>query len=179
MRSLAATLGVFLALPSFAQTLRTPNWRHVGNSAVELGLADLATGQVDRVWYIQDVPSLRIRTGSGRLFETGDFSTWKALDAATSVPPASQDSARTLPEDGAQVRVSSRDPLRMYAFNKYVHRSEDGGRHWENTTGYKGTSLIGDGLRDLAVSPGNADEITVAGGAGVFGPSMAGDPGTA
>jgi uncharacterized protein (TIGR03437 family) len=73
-----------------------------------------------------------------------------------------------LPEDGAQVRITDRDPLRFYAFGRFAYRSDDGGRHWENLTGYKGASIIGDGLRDLAVSPANPDEITVVGGAGVF-----------
>ncbi len=156
-------LGASLA---FAQT--RPSWRPVGTSAVELGLADLATGPVERVWYSNDGNTLRIRTGLKRFFETSDFDTWQALSAETLVPPAPQDTARVLPEDGAQVRISSRDALRVYAFGRFAYRSDDGGRHWENITGYKGSSLIGDGLRDLAVSPINADQLTVAGGAGVF-----------
>lgn len=164
---LAAVLAI---LPVMAQSSppRTPNWRHVGNAAVELGLADLATGQVDRVWYAQNGAALRIRAVSGRLFESADFSSWRPLAADTAVPPIPQDSARTLPEAGAEIRVSPRDSLRVYAFGKFVHRSEDGGRHWENTTSYKGVSIVGDNLRDLAVSPASADELTVVGGAGVF-----------
>ena len=81
MSRFATVLGpiVLLALsaPVFGQ-LR-PDWRHVGNSAVELGLADLATGPVDRVWYSANGTSLRIRTGLGRNFETADFDTWQAL----------------------------------------------------------------------------------------------------
>jgi uncharacterized protein (TIGR03437 family) len=144
-----------------------PEWRRVGNAAVELGLAGLATGPVVRVWYAEDGDSLRILTGLGRTFQTADFDTWQALDGP--IPSVPQDSsARTLPEEGAQVRLATRDALRVYAFGRFVYRSEDGGRHWENLTGRKGTSLIGDGLRDLAVSPLNADEIAVADGAGIF-----------
>jgi uncharacterized protein (TIGR03437 family) len=111
---------------------------------------------------------LRIRTGLGRNFETVDFDAWRPLAEEIAIPAAPQDSARVLPEDGAQVRVAPRDALRVYAFGRFVYRSDDGGRHWENITGYKGVSIVGDGLRDLAVAPGNPDEITVAGGAGVF-----------
>jgi uncharacterized protein (TIGR03437 family) len=56
----------------------------------------------------------------------------------------------------------------MYAFGRFVYRSEDAGRHWENVSGYKGLSLIGNGLKDLAVAPRRPDELTVAGDAGVF-----------
>ena len=157
---------VAFSLPLLAQVRQ--DWRHVGNSAVELGLADLATGPVDRAWYSANVTGLQIRTNSGRNFETVDFDTWQALPADALVPPVARGSAPVLPEDGAQVRISARDALRVYSFGRFVHRSDDGGKHWENTTGYKGSSIIGDGLRDLAISPANPDEITVVGGAGVF-----------
>lgn len=161
-----ATFGLALATPAEAQTGRASDWRHVGNTAVELGLAGLASGPVERVWYAQN--SLRIRTGIGKLFETDDFSAWRPLDGSALIPPVPQDSARTLPEDGARVRIAARDPLRMYAFGRFVHRSDDGGRHWENVTGYKGISIIGDSLKDLAVAPQSPDEVAVAGGAGIF-----------
>ncbi len=156
-------LGAALA---FAQP-RT-DWRPIGNSAVELGLADLATGPVERVWYPGNGASLRIRTALKRNFETFDFDTWQPLPADSPVPPVSQDTARVLPEDGAQVRIVDRDPLKVYAFGRFAYRSDDGGRHWENLTGYKGASIVGEGLRDLAVSPANPDDITIAGGAGAF-----------
>lgn len=164
----AAALLAALAAPVWAQSGRVPEWRHVGNAAVELGLADVATGPVDRVWYVQNGSALRIDTGLDRIFETTDFSSWRTIEANTPVPPAPRDTARTLPEPGARVRNSESDPLRVYAFGQFVYRSKDGGRHWENVTGYKGVSIIGGDLRDLAVSPRNAAEITVAGGAGVF-----------
>jgi uncharacterized protein (TIGR03437 family) len=151
---------------AFAQS--RPDWRPIGNSAVELGLADLATGPVERVWYPGNGASLRIQTGLKRVFETSDFDSWQALPADALVPPVPQATASVLPEDGAQVRPVDRDPLRVYAFGRFAYRSDDGGKHWENLTGYKGASIVGDGLRDLAVSPVNPDEITIAGGAGVF-----------
>ncbi len=48
-----------------------------------------------------------------------------------------------------------------------MYRSEDGGAHWENMTVYRGASLIGS-VVDLAIAPGNNDEIVTAGAAGVF-----------
>jgi len=56
----------------------------------------------------------------------------------------------------------------VYAFGQYVYRSEDAGAHWENATVFRGTSLIGGGVADLAIAPGNSDEVVTAGAAGVF-----------
>jgi uncharacterized protein (TIGR03437 family) len=39
---------------------------------------------------------------------------------------------------------------------------------WQNLTGYHNTPILGAGLRDLAVSPRNPDEITVASATGVW-----------
>jgi hypothetical protein len=45
---LAGLAGLVLAASAAAQA---PDWRRVGNSALDLELAGLATGPVDRVWY--------------------------------------------------------------------------------------------------------------------------------
>jgi uncharacterized protein (TIGR03437 family) len=49
-----------------------------------------------------------------------------------------------------------------------VYRSDNSGKNWENLTAFHGLSIVGDNLRDLAVSPTNEDEIAVAGSAGIF-----------
>jgi uncharacterized protein (TIGR03437 family) len=145
-----------------------PAWRHVGNTSIDRSLAGLATGPVDRVSYTTDGSRLFIRTASGRIFETSDFENWKPVAGDPDLP------ARTLalpvrsPEQGARFRIASQASGRFYAFGKFAYRSEDGGASWENLTGYRAASIVGDGLRDLEVSPTNEDDITVAGNAGVF-----------
>ncbi len=161
----AALVALTLAA-SLAWAQPRVDWRRLGNSSVELGLADLATGPVMRVWYAPDGSSLQILTNLGRTFQTVDFDTWQPVSAP--VPAISEESSRSLPEEGAKVRSAIRDPLRVYAFGRFVYRSDDGGRHWENVSARRGASMIGDGLRDLAVSPSNADELAVGTGAGVF-----------
>ena len=59
-------------------------------------------------------------------------------------------------------------PGLVYAFAKAVYRSEDGGLNWTNQTEYRGYSIIGDGLADLAVSPRDENEIVVAGRYGIW-----------
>jgi uncharacterized protein (TIGR03437 family) len=167
---IALVLALVLAAIGLAQPVPTqapPNWNHIGNSAIQLGLVDVATGPVARVWYSADGAVLRILTLSGKTFETNDFETWLSSSLDTPVPPVPVTQATNSPEGGAQFRVGS-GPSRLYAFGTFVYRSDDAGAHWFNLTLSHARSLIGGPLLDLAVSPGNPDEIVVAGANGVF-----------
>jgi uncharacterized protein (TIGR03437 family) len=135
---------------------------------MDLELAGLATGPVDRVWYSPAGDQLLLRAWSGKLFETNDFDRWTAAPADTAIPPVPEGRSITLPEDGAQVRNPSGSSPRVYAFGQFVYRSDNSGKNWENLTAFHGLSIVGDNLRDLAVSPTNEDEIAVAGSAGIF-----------
>ena len=73
--------------PAAARNEARPDWRHIGNSAVELELASPASGAADRVWFSVDGARLFVRTTSGRVFETLDFEKW-------------QPSTAVAPEDG-------------------------------------------------------------------------------
>src|SRR6266852_5153971 len=165
--------------PLFAQTpgiLQTPSifqtnsdWRHIGNSAIDQSLAGLATGPVERVWYSLDGSRLMIRTGSGRVLETSDFEKWSASAASDPAEPVTRPAiASRLPENAARVRALARTSRLVYAFGKFAYRSEDGGANWENLTAFRAFSILGENLRDLAVSPANDQEIVIAGAAGVF-----------
>jgi uncharacterized protein (TIGR03437 family) len=73
-----------------------------------------------------------------------------------------------MPESGAIIRTPAVQSPRAYALGRYVYRSDDSGAHWENLVAFRDRSIIGEGLRDLAVNPSNEDEIVVAGALGVF-----------
>ena len=166
-------VGLALAAAVSGQSVgQTPDWRRVGNAAMDLQLAGLATGPVDRVWYSPAGDQLFIRSASGKLFESNDFDRWAAAPADTAVPPVPDGRATpnepTLPEKGAQVRNPAGSSPLVYAFGRFAYRSDNGGKNWENLTAFHGPSIVGDNLRDLAVSPSNEDEIVVAGSAGVF-----------
>ena len=153
------------SVPALAQ-LVTPDWRHIGNFVVDQGLAGPASGPVKRAWYGAG-GSIYVQTGLGVLYQTADLETWQA--SAAPVPPAAANIAvANLPEAAAQTRALSTSHSRVYAFRQYVYRSDDGGAHWENLTAYRGASLIGGPIADLAIAPGNIDEIVTAGAAGVF-----------
>lgn len=147
------------------------DWRHIGNSALDLGLAGLATGAVDRVWYSEDGQHLFAKTHSGRVFETDDFERWSLVDVAAVdvAAPAEDDSApaATKPETAAKLRLAA-GSSRLYAVGESAYRSDDGGSTWTNLTRYRSESLLGPQLTDLAVSPRDTDDVVVAASTGVW-----------
>ena len=162
-------LSTFVAGRAMGQAVPAPapvaDWRHIGNFTVELGLAGPASGPALRVWYGTG-GTLFAQTEPGRIYQTTDLENWQST--TTAAPTAVVNAkAQSLPEAGAQTRALAGDTSRVYAFGNFVYRSEDGGAHWENMTAYRGASLIGS-VVDLAIAPGNNDEIVTAGAAGVF-----------
>lgn len=168
LRGVASLLPVLVwTSVSYAQT-SAPDWRHIGNSALELALPSVATGPVERVWFSADGASLFVRTASAQVFETQDFEQWHAVAGQTVEPPVPANSAgASMPETGFKLRAAS-DARRLYGVGRYAYRSEDGGLTWSNLTGFKGTSILGDGLSDLAVSPRDADDVVIAAATGVW-----------
>lgn len=164
IRLLTAT--VLLESSLWAQGL--PQWRHIGNAAIDRSLAGLATGPVNRVWYSADGSRLWIRTASGHVFGTTDFETWRPASDATPEPAARSAAALRLPENGARARARVQSSSVVYAFGRFAYRSEDGGASWENLSAFRSSSILGNNLRDLAVSPRNDEEVVAAGANGVF-----------
>ncbi len=164
-----AVIGVLAgALTGSAQNLAL-DWRHIGNSAIDMGLPSLATGAVDRVWYSADGSVLYARSEGGRVFQTSDFEQWRPVTDARIAPPAVVSPAvATLPEPGLKLGVQAATSGRIYGTGSNVYRSDDGGLTWSNLTGFKGLSILGEGLADSAVSPRDPDEVTVASGTGVW-----------
>lgn len=166
LTTLALPLAVIAGLCLDAQVAR-PDWRHVGSAGIDLSLAGIATGAVDRVWFSEDGNRLYAKTHSGRTFVTSDLENWKIAPADRPAPPEKRnDVATTLPETSAKVQSAS--ATRLYATGRFAYRSDDSGATWQNLTGYHNTSLIGDGLADLAVSPRDPNVIVAAVGTGVW-----------
>jgi uncharacterized protein (TIGR03437 family) len=150
-------------MPAVGQS--TADWKRIGNSAMEVSLPGLATGPIDRVWFSDDGSIVYARAANGAVWQTRDLEIWTR--AATAVPVPAAASARTAPESGARIRGQARGRL-IYAVGRFVYKSEDEGQSWANLTGYQGSSLIGDGVTDLAVSPRNEQEILVASKTGLW-----------
>src|SRR5450432_291252 len=147
----------------------TLDWRHIGNSAIDLALPSVATGPVDRVWYSGDASTLYARTLSGRIFSTTDFEQWRRVtDGRITPPPADPEATSTLPEPNLKPTNQASSAGRFYVVGRFAYRSDDGGANWTNLTAYKGVSILGDGLAAVAASPRDADEVAVASSTGVW-----------
>ena len=145
------------------------DWRHIGNSAIELSMPSVTTGPVGRVWYSEDGSALYAQTVSGRIFATTDFEQWKQVQGQSVTPPApTNPEAVTFPEAGLKIRSQRGGSSRFYGAGRNAYRSDDGGVTWTNLTAYKGASILGGGLADLAVSPREPDEVVVAANTGVW-----------
>ncbi len=163
----ALTLG---GLASAQQAVKTPlpvEWRRVGNSALDLGLPSVATGPLQRVWYSADGGRLLVWTASGRIFETSDFEQWREA-AGASVPLDVNAASSSLPENGAKVRAQPLLAGRLYGFGREAYRSDDGGVSWTGLTQSRSGSILGGPVTDMAVSPREPDEVTVANAFGVW-----------
>jgi uncharacterized protein (TIGR03437 family) len=164
---LAVAFGVIGS--AFAQTPGL-DWRHIGNSAMELALPSVATGPFDRVWFSPDGTSLFARTISGRTFQTTDFEQWKrVMEPRLGVPPIDESpTLASLPEDNLKLHSRLAGSGRLYTVGRHAYRSDDGGLSWSNLTAYKGVSILGKWLLDVAASPKDPDEIAVAANTGVW-----------
>jgi uncharacterized protein (TIGR03437 family) len=172
-RTRRAIASLLLAAPLGAWAQGVPDWYHVGNSLEDLSLAGLATGPVNRVWYSADGGTLYAAASGdtaaeGKTFETSDFERWSASAATAPAPVDLSSDGTNLPESGARLKGFNGQRSTMYAFGAFVYRSDSGGASWDNVTGYQGRSIIGNGVRDLAVSPRDPNEVTASTSAGVF-----------
>jgi uncharacterized protein (TIGR03437 family) len=164
------TLAGFLAAGYQAGSAQAAgiDWRHVGNSAMELALPSVATGPVDRVWYSEDGAVLYARTASGRVFQTNDFEQWRLADAKIAAPAEQNPVATRVPEAVFKLAGTVSAPSRLYGVGQNAYRSDDGGLTWSNLTAFKGASILGGGLSAVAASPRDSDEVVVASSRGVW-----------
>ncbi len=145
-----------------------PDWRRIGSPVYESGLAGAAGGPVDRVWFSSPDSRLFARAASGRVYEETGVGEWRVADMQAAERPPDYRYAGRLPEPGAVVRTADSFHARLYAFGRHVYRSDDGGEHWANLTAFRGRSIIGEGIADLAVSPADPEVIVAANAFGVW-----------
>lgn len=163
---LLVCLSAGTAFAQIPESTGNPEWRRIGNSAIDLDLASVATGAVQRVWFSDTGAELFAQTSSGAVWRTQDFESWKPA----AVRPPEARNARldsSAPEAAVQIRRAAGTGSRWYAFGRFVHRSDDG-QLWSTLTAYRNQSILGDGLADLAISPQDPDDIVVANAAGLW-----------
>lgn len=123
------------------------------------GVSGAATGPVSRVWF--EGAALRVLVPGGEVYGAPEDGAWRPQPGAKLPPlPAGQ----SLPRNPS-VRLAIAHPLaphRVFAIGDQVYRSEDGGATFTGLTRYRGISLIGASLNDLALNPLDPDDLAVA-----------------
>ncbi|MBE0656286.1 MAG: hypothetical protein IH602_01275 [Bryobacteraceae bacterium] len=141
-------------------------WRPAGNGLQLLGLPSPAGGRVDRVWFSADGSGVRVQLGQGEVWGTDNLETWSRRVEA--VPQIEAAQAASLPESAARTRARSAGSAVVYAAGRDVWRSVNEGANWENLTGFRGKSILGGRVRDLAVHPSDDERIAVATDTGIW-----------
>ncbi|MBS1830744.1 MAG: hypothetical protein JST93_35930 [Acidobacteria bacterium] len=151
----------------WAQTVEPAlEWRRIGSTSIDMALPAPAAGPVARVWYSADGSSLFAQTRNGRIWTSTDFETWKP-SADQNAPTRIRVASSRLPEPNARFEPVN-GSTRAYAIGRFVYRSDDAGRNWVAVTDYRNTSILGDGMLDIAASPRDADELTVSSQFGIW-----------
>ena len=160
---------LILTLTAAVTALAQPptEWRRLGSSAVELGLASPATGPVAQVWFAPDGVSLYARTASGRIFQTTDFESWRDA-AGTFAPSPSTGVSKLARMPEAEATVTPGTAGRFFAVGRHLWRTDDFGRSWTNLTAFKSQSIVGPGQHSVAVSPLDGNQLVLANDYGVW-----------
>ncbi len=170
VRKLWATQGLYLLLSgaAIAQPLLNSDWRRIGNSAIDLSLSGPASGAVDRVWFDAEGVKIFARMPSGAVYVTEDLEGWQL--APKDVAPTTNPNVQTkrVPIGSRMTAAQFTRANKAYAAGLHVWRSENGGEGWQNVTSYKGQSILGGEVFDLAVSPKEDDEIVAGTATGVW-----------
>jgi uncharacterized protein (TIGR03437 family) len=171
VRASARFAGALLLLTAWAgaqfPTLR-PAWRRIGNSSLATGLSSNAGGPVEKVWFQPD-GVISVRLPGGQSYSTADLESWRTSTASPPAdPPAAPPAGAIPPEPGALLRPARSGSPVVYAASRHVWRSGDGGLNWQNLTLYRGQTILGGPVTDLAVDPTDEQRLAVAGATGVW-----------
>jgi uncharacterized protein (TIGR03437 family) len=160
---LLATFAACTLLSSLAaQPLESPlNWRAIGTTVVFNSRAGFSSGPVDALWFSADGASLEVRLRSGKLYRTLDFDSWSPLEQAGAHAALTPATVNRAPEPGLTAYSPPGNGYRAYAAGRFLWRSDDSGNTWQNLIAHGDTRLIGENIRNLALSPRDPDRIAV------------------
>lgn len=146
-----------------------PDWRPIGSSTYDVRLPSPATGPAQQVWFSLDGSVIYVQLPGGRTFRNRDLESWQPASDSESPPPLPPSGfPARLPEPGAVSRPADSFQARLYAFGQQVYRSDDGGWTWDDRTSWRGSSILGGPVHDLAVHPFDPDQVVAVNEFGVW-----------
>jgi uncharacterized protein (TIGR03437 family) len=119
------------------------------------------------VWYSADGATLYATTAAGKIFETQDFENWQPAVDAPAPPATFPRQPVRKPDPGASYIAVREDSTQLWGLGQQLYRSDDGAS-WQTLTGYRSASVIGPGIKGVAVSPRDPNQIAVANIDGVW-----------
>ncbi len=152
--------------PESSPGLLPLEWTPFGNTRVLAGVAGYASGPVQRVWRT-DSGEVMVALEDDSVWATSDFLTWTSSDAAIPPAPVQKDFSGA-PHDAWQVLAHPLQPSLVFGLGRQVYRSVDGGRSFAGLSRYRGVSLLGETLRDLALNPQDPNDLLVASDLGLW-----------
>lgn len=159
---LATVAGCVLAPALLAQPLEFAlNWRAIGTTVVNNSRAGFSSGPVEGVWFSPDGAALEVQLRSGKLYRTVDFESWTALEQPGPQARPTLATVDRLPEPGLTAYSPAGNGYRAFAGGRFLWRSDDAGRSWQNLVAAGDTRLIGENIRALALSPRDPDRLAV------------------
>lgn len=151
---------------SLANRTGAEGWVPFGNTSILAGVAGATTGPVARVWFENASPAVQL---PGReVFRLSSRSDWLPSNQISAPERPSNRETSATPAGMKIVVGHPLEPTLLYAVGDQVYRSDDAGNHWTSLTRYRGISLIGENLSDLAVNPLDPDDLLVASDLGVW-----------
>ena len=170
VRKLWATQYLFLVASGItvAQPVLNSDWRRIGNAAVDFSLSGPASGAVDRVWFDAEGAKIFARLPSGAVYATEDLEGWQLAPEGAVPTTNPKVQLKRVPIGSRMTTGQFLGARKAYAAGLHVWRSENGGEGWQNVTSYKGQSILGGEVFDLAVSPKEDDEIVAGTATGVW-----------
>ncbi|MBI5086862.1 MAG: hypothetical protein HZB13_19980, partial [Acidobacteria bacterium] len=168
LQTAAVAAALAMQVPALAQPENLqPEWRKVGNSLRLLGLPSAAGGPVERVWFGPE-GRLSTRLAGGTTYTTQDLESWQPAATQPAESYTAAPAGARAPESGARLQPARAGSATVYASGKHAWRSEDGGLNWRNLTLFRGGSLLGAPVQDLAVDPADEQRIAAATATGVW-----------
>lgn len=141
-------------------------WVPFGNTTILAGVAGEASGPVERAWFEGPAPVAQLP--DGEVYRWMERRGWALVENATA--PERPENL-IVPRPRADARFTFAHPMArnvVYALGDQIYRSDDGGTHWTGLTRYRGISLLGDSLTDLALNPLDPLDLLVAGDLGIW-----------